>query len=48
MDDNNSNQNNNAFDENFWIKFCDRKSGQEELFVVTGGLDRLIQYSDFI
>ena len=47
MDDNNSNQNNNFFDENFCIKCCDLKSGQEELSVVTRGLDKLIQYSDF-
>ena len=28
--------------------FCDLKSGQGELSVVTRGLDKLIQYSDFI
>ena len=47
MDDN-RNQNNNVYDENFCIKCCDLKSGQEELSVVTRGLDKLIQYSDFI
>ena len=47
MDDNNSNQNNNVFDEDFYIKCCGLKSGQEELSVVTKGLDKLVQYSDF-
>ena len=48
MDDNCSNQNNNVFSENCCIKCRDLKSGQEELSVVTRGLDKLIQYSDFI
>ena len=48
MNDNNSNQNNNVFDENFCIKCCDLKLRQEELSVVTREFDKLIQYSDFI
>ena len=48
MDDNSSNQNNNVFDEDFCIKCCDLKSGQEELSVVTRGLDKFIKTSDFI
>ena len=32
MDDNNSNQNNNVFDENCGIKFRDLKSRQEDLW----------------
>ena len=47
MDDN-SKQNNDIFDENCCIKCLDPKSGQEELSVITRGLDKLTQYSDFI
>ena len=48
MDDNNSKQNNDIFDENRFIKCRDPKSRQEVLSVVTRGLGKLIQYSDFI
>ena len=48
MDDNHSNQSNNVFRENCCNKSCDPKSRQEELSVETRGLDKLIQYSNFI
>ena len=47
MDDKNSNQNNSAFDESCCLS-TDLKSGQEELSVVTRGLDKSVQYGDFI
>ena len=48
MDGNNSKQNTDIFDENCCIKCRNPKSGQEELSMVTRGLNKSIQYSDFI
>ena len=43
MDDNNSNQNENVFDQYCCIKCSDPKSEQAEVPVVTIGFDPLIQ-----
>ena len=48
MDDNNSNQYKNVFDENGCMKCRDPKWGQKQLSVVTRRLDKLTHYTDFI
>ena len=48
MDDKNSNQYKNVFDENGCTKCCDLNWRQKQLSVVTRRLDKLIQYIDFI
>ena len=48
MDDKNSNQLKNVFDENGCMKCRDPNWRQKQLSVVTRRLDKLIQYIDFI
>ena len=48
MDDKNSNQYKNVFDENGCMKCRDPNWRQKQLSVVTRRLDKLIQYIDFI